>query len=77
MAKNLGRPIELNLASGMWAGREMLVFGSLLDDRNVADTKTSVGAAYNPATETWRELPTSMLSPPATSAVWVRDRMVA
>jgi hypothetical protein len=55
----------------------MLVFGSLLDARNIADTKTSVGAAYNPATDTWRELPASELSPQATSAVWVGDRMVA
>jgi hypothetical protein len=70
-------PIALNLASGMWTGREMLVFGSLLDARNIADTKTSVGAAYNPATDTWRELPASELSPQATSAVWVGDRMVA
>jgi len=70
-------PVGLNLASGMWTGREMLVFGSLLDNRNIADTKTSVGAAYDPATDTWRELPSSELSPQATSAVWVADRMVA
>ncbi len=70
-------PVGLNLASGMWTGREMLVFGSLLDNRNIADTKTSVGAAYDPATDRWRELPPSELSPQATSAVWVGDRMVA
>lgn len=70
-------PIELNLVSGMWTGREMLVFGSLLDNRNIAETKTSVGAAYDPAADTWRELPPSDLSPQATSAVWVGSRMVA
>jgi hypothetical protein len=70
-------PLELNLASGMWTGREMIVFGSLVDDRNRASTKTSVGAAYNPVTDTWRELPPSDLSPQATSAVWVAGRMVA
>jgi hypothetical protein len=70
-------PIGLNLISGMWTGREMLVFGSLLDNRNIAETKTAVGAAYNPATDKWRELPPSELSPQATSAVWVGDRMVA
>jgi hypothetical protein len=70
-------PIELNLMSGMWTGREMLVFGSLLDNRNIADTNASVGAAYNPATDTWRKLPPSELSPQATSAVWVGNRMVA
>jgi hypothetical protein len=70
-------PVGLNLASGMWTGREVLVFGSLLDNRNIADTGTSVGAAYNPVADTWREMPPSALSPQATSAVWVVDRMVA
>ncbi len=70
-------PHGLNLASGMWTGQEVLVFGSLLNGKNRADTPTSVGAAYDPATDTWRELPPSALSPQATSAVWVDDRMVA
>ena len=72
-----GAPVGLNLASGMWTGREMLVFGSLLDDRNRADTRFSVGAAYDPKTDMWRELTPSQLSPQATSAVWVGDRAVA
>lgn len=70
-------PHGLNLASGVWTGDELIVFGSLLDNRNVADTDTSVGAAYDPATDRWRELPPSQLSPQATSAVWTGDRMVA
>ena len=70
-------PIGLNAASGMWTGREVLVFGSLLDNRNRAATPTSVGAAYDPDRDRWRELPPSELSPQATSAVWVDDRMVA
>ncbi len=70
-------PVGLNHMSGLWTGREMLVFGSLLDNRNHADTRTSVGAAYDPASDKWRELPPSELSPQATSAVWVGDRMVA
>ena len=70
-------PGGLNLASGVWTGREMIVFGSLLDNRNVADTRTSVGAAYEPETDTWRTLPPSELSPQATAAAWVGDRMVA
>lgn len=32
-------PIGLNLASGMWTGRELIVFGSLLDGRNIAETR--------------------------------------
>jgi hypothetical protein len=70
-------PIGLNLASGMWTGEEVLVFGSLLDRRNRAATKFSVGAAYNPAIDEWRRLPRSRLSPQATSAVWIGGRMVA
>ncbi len=70
-------PHGLNLASGMWTGREVLVFGSLLNGKHRADTPTSVGAAYDPETDTWRELPPSALSPQATSAVWVGNRMVA
>lgn len=70
-------PIGLNATSGMWTGREVLVFGSLLDNRNHAATATSVGAAYDPDRDRWRELPPSSLSPQATSAVWVGGRMVA
>jgi hypothetical protein len=70
-------PIGLNLASGMWTGREVLVFGSLLSPRNRAQIRASVGAAYTPAADSWREIPPSKLSPQATSAVWIRDRMVA
>lgn len=73
----LEAPIGLNAASGLWTGEEVLVFGSLLDGRNWARTDTSVGAAYNPSTQTWRELPPSDLSPQATSAVWIDDRMLA
>jgi hypothetical protein len=70
-------PHGLNHASGVWTGNEMLVFGSLLGDRNIADTRTSVGAAYDPDTDEWREIPPSELSPQASSAVWVGERMVA
>ncbi len=70
-------PHGLNLASGMWTGRDVLVFGSLLNGKNRADTRHSVGASYDPVADTWHELPPSALSPQATSAVWVDHRMVA
>jgi hypothetical protein len=70
-------PLGLNLASGTWTGREVIVFGSLLNDRNWAATDTSVGAAYDPRADSWRRMPASDLSPQATSAAWVGDRMVA
>jgi hypothetical protein len=61
-------PIGLNLASGVWTGREMIVFGSLLSHANKASSSTSLGEAYDPTSDTWRELPASALSPQATSA---------
>ncbi|HYZ11752.1 MAG TPA: hypothetical protein VE962_07635 [Actinomycetota bacterium] len=70
-------PLGLNLASAVWTGREMIAFGSLLDQRNAAETETAVGAAYDPALDRWRELPPSDLSPQATSAVWTGEVMVA
>ena len=70
-------PIGLNLTSGMWTGQEMLVFGSLLDHRNWAETDASVGAAYDPVTDSWRAIPPSSLSPQATSGAWTGDRMLA
>ena len=70
-------PIGLNLASGVWTGREMIVFGSLLSHANRASSTTSVGEVYDPTSNTWRELPASALSPQATSAAMVDDRMVA
>jgi hypothetical protein len=70
-------PIGLNLLSAAWTGNEVLVFGSLLNDRNIAETETSVGAAYDPATDTWRTLPPSELSPQATSAVYAGGRLIA
>jgi hypothetical protein len=70
-------PHGLNLATGVWTGREVIVFGALLNGRNIADTRTSVGAAYDPESDSWRTLPPSELYPQATAAVWVGDRLVA
>lgn len=70
-------PIGLNLVSGAWTGQELLVFGSLLSGANRAPTPTSVGAAYDPASDSWTELAPSALSPQATSAGWLGDRLVA
>ena len=70
-------PIGLNSVSAVWTGNEMIVFGSLLDGGNHAATATAVGAAYDPSSDSWRELPPSDLSPQASAAVWTGDRLVA
>jgi hypothetical protein len=70
-------PIGLNHADGVWTGREVVVLGSSLNGRNIATTDTAVGAAYDPAADTWRMLPPSNLSPQATAAAWANGRLVA
>lgn len=70
-------PFGLNQADSMWTGTEMQVFGALLDQRNIADTKHSVGESYDPSTDSWQEFAPSTLSPQATAAVWLDSRMVA
>jgi hypothetical protein len=64
-------PIGLNHASGLWDGREVLVFGSLLNAGNNADTRHAVGEAFDPSTDIWHVLAPSRLSPQASSAVWI------
>ena len=70
-------PVGLNLATGAWTGTEMIVFGSLLNHLNRARTRRAVGAAYDPVADSWRELPTSPLSPQASSGGWIADRFIA
>jgi hypothetical protein len=70
-------PLGLNSMDAVWTGSEMLVFGSLLDNRNIAATDTAVGAAYDPDGDLWRKLRPSELSPQATAAAWLGERMVA
>jgi len=70
-------PISLSLVNGVWTGDQVILFGSLLDSGNHAATHTSVGASYDPTSDTWAVLPPSDLSPQATSAAWTGDRMLA
>jgi hypothetical protein len=70
-------PVALNQVDGIWTGREMVVFGAALNNKGWAATDTSVGAAYDPALDRWREIPPSELSPQAISAVWTGRSMLA
>jgi hypothetical protein len=70
-------PVGLNYANAVWTGREMLVFGSAQNDKGWAATDRAVGAAYDPSLDRWRELPSSDLSPQASSAAWTGEVMVA
>ena len=70
-------PIEITDGSAVWTGAEMVVFGAALDSNNHADTRTDIGAAYHPATDSWRRIPDSTLSPQAVTASWAGDEMIA
>jgi hypothetical protein len=70
-------PIELTDGTAVWTGEEMIVFGAALHGGNVPETETAIGAAYDPAANTWRELPRSDLSPQASTAAWSGREMIA
>jgi len=70
-------PIELTDAIGVWTGTEMIVFGAALHGGNFPETPTAIGAAYDPASDTWRQLPDSDIDPNANTASWLGDRLVA
>ena len=70
-------PIELTDGTAVWTGEEMIVFGAALHGGNESETATAIGAAYDPAQDTWRELPPSELSPQASTAAWSGSEMIA
>jgi hypothetical protein len=70
-------PVEVTDGSAVWTGTEMIVFGAALDGNNRADTEMAIGVAYDPANDTWRELPSSNLSPQAMTAAWTGHELVA
>lgn len=69
-------PITLNSASAVWTGEEMIVYGALLDRNNHSETEHAIGAAYNPATDSWRMLPPYPLSPQASSIEWTGQEVL-
>lgn len=70
-------PLPLNQAQAIWTGDELIVYGAHLDGNNRSTTETSVGAAYDPAGDTWRELPPFDLSPQAASIAWTGSELIA
>ncbi len=64
-------------ASAVWTGREMIVWGGMA--RSVNAGPRSDGAAYNPATRTWRRIarsPSGVLGGGGTGAAWTGSGMV-
>ena len=69
-------PLEFTDATAMWTGEEFVVVGAALHGGNFPETPTAIAAAYDPATDTWRELPPSPLDPNSNTAVWTGDRII-
>jgi hypothetical protein len=55
----------------------MVVFGAQLDDNNASMLDHAVGIAYDPSSDSWRELPDAALSPQASATAWTGDRVIA
>jgi len=70
-------PIAGRIAAGaVWTGHEMIVWGGVARPDGTA-TAASDGAAYDPATRTWRALaspPAGVLGDTGDAAVWTGDR---
>lgn len=58
-----GGPVGRVGASATWAGVEMFVWGGCELDANLNYVPKNTGAAYNPATDTWRDM--SVIGAPA------------
>ncbi len=70
-------PLPLNLGTSVWTGSEMIVFGADLDTGNASATRSARGAAYDPASDSWRLIAPYPLSPQATAVAWTGGEMVA
>ncbi len=70
-------PLELTDGTAVWTGNELIVFGAALHGGNKAESETAIGGAYDPATDSWRLLPDSELSPQVSTAAWNGERMIA
>jgi hypothetical protein len=70
-------PLALNQATSAWTGRELLIVGSWLDGNNHSRTPGAAGLGYDPAGDTWRELPAADLSAQASAVAWTGRELLA
>jgi hypothetical protein len=73
-------PVEVDVGlTSVWTGTEMIVSGVRADSPNGSFVKsTHVAAAFNPASQTWRELPSGPKTPGycRRGAVWTGKEML-
>jgi len=55
----------------------MIVFGAQLDNNNTSKLDHAVGIAYDPESDSWRELPEVALSPQASAIAWTGEEVIA
>ena len=67
-----GLPMQLNNGGAVWTGSELIVYGTYLDrQRSLMSPDTRArGAALDPATGHWRDLPVAPLSGQSITLVW-------
>ena len=65
-------PRKLNLVTGVWTGRELVLVGANLDGDN-QNQGAAAAIAFDPAAGAWRELPAPPLSPQASTVVWTGE----
>lgn len=70
-------PMGVNLANAVWNGDEVVVVGSELNARNIAETPTAIALAYRPETDSWRRLADPPLSPQASEAVGYEGNVIS
>lgn len=73
----IGAPKGRVLATAVWTGTEMVVWGGVNDGQGSGNRFIGTGARYNPATDIWTKI-TAKGAPPArlTSAVWTGDGLL-
>ena len=75
-------PAAINLGTAVWADgdpsrrHEMIIFGAQLDNDNASELDHAVGIAYDPESDSWRELPEVSLSPQASAIAWTGDKVI-
>jgi hypothetical protein len=76
-------PAAIDQGNAVWTSQdpskpqEMIVFGADLDNNNRSRTDHAIGIAYDPSSDTWRELPDVDLSPQASVVAWTGEKAVA
>lgn len=78
----LNTPIERKDHTAVWSGSEMLIWGGCKPSVNnhcntIGGNSTAPGGAYNPSTDTWREIPPPPISGRTKhTAIWTGTEMI-